>query len=454
MPLARLRALPALSLVLIGFALAVAWRFEARPRLASPKNVILISLDTLRADHLGAWGYERATSPRLDELAQKSVVFRRAVAQGGSTIPSHASLFTSQYPSAVTGVTSGLLAWPETLAEALSRDGFATWGFVDGGNVRGQFGFAQGFDHYEDDRIGIRKLVKRTKRWLGDHPVPRFFLFLHTYDIHTPYAAPRAYVKLFGDPDYKGRFHPNTRYFRAAEKRDRPMSARERVEVVARYDAGIRYTDEAIGDFLDWLDEHGFLDDSLVVVLSDHGEEFLEHGRLGHQQLYLDPNLRVPLVFYQRGRAPRVVDETVELTDVAPTILELLGLPPLPDAVGSSLRPALDGRRLRGPRIAYSEKGGAPGKQTVVTDRHQLFEDRKSRQVRLYDLQADPGATRNVSAEQPAVKQQLTEELRRRRKAAGKVRYEHRREERALSKRQPLREKVRQELEALGYLQP
>ena len=448
----RLRAVPVLSLALVAGALILAFR-AGSPVPRPPRHVILISLDTLRADHLGAWGYDRETSPRLDALARRSVVFRRAVAQGSSTIPSHASLFTSQYASAVTGGLGGLQSWPETLAEALGRAGFATWGFVDGGNVRARFGFARGFDHYEDDRIGARRLFARARQWLLAHRVPRFFLFLHTYEIHTPYSAPPEYVELFGDPEYgNGGFHPNTYYFRAAESRPEPhLSERERREVVARYDAGIRYTDEQLGDLLDWLDAQGLLADSLVVMVSDHGEEFLEHGRLGHQQLYLDPNLRVLLLFHRDGLAPRVIDETVELADVAPTILDLLGLPPLRGAVGRSLAPVLRGRRRPVGRVAYSEKGGASGHRTVITDRYQLLADRKSREVRLFDLVADPGATREISAEQPEVAAELAGELGARARAAGRVRRRHWHEEH--SRPPPLSDKVRRELETLGYLE-
>lgn len=451
----RLRVLPivALALVLLAVFGAVRTTPPASKRAMPPRNVILISLDTLRADHLGAWGYERSTSPRLDQLAEKSVVFRRAVAQGSSTIPSHASLFTSQYATAVLSDFGGMLGGSTTLAEILSKHGFATWGFVDGGNVRAHFGFDQGFDHYEDDRVGIEKLVRRAKHWIVRHPVDRFFLFLHTYDIHTPYKAPPAYVKHFGDPDYRGGFRPNTRYFRAVERSGRGLGKREHAEVVARYDAGILYTDERVGGFLDWLDEKGLLADSLVVITSDHGEEFLEHGRLGHQQVYLDPNLRVPLFFYRPGEEPRVVEDTVELTDVVPTILELLHLAVPQNVVGRSLVPYLDGGRLPA-RTAYAEKGGAAGEETVVSDRYQLILNRKTNDVSLFDLTSDPDAEHDVAAAQPEVAARLAAELHRRRQQATVTRERNAEAGRVWKRPKPMRKKVRKELEALGYLEP
>ena len=247
----------------------------------APQNVILISLDTLRADHLGAWGYPEDTSPRLDALAARSAVFRRAVAQANSTIPSHASLFTSRYPSEVLRGDSSrplesrrLRPGARTLTEGLAEAGFATWGFVDGGNVRGVFGFDRGFDVYVDDKVGVRSQVERAQRWIEEHPVSRFFVFLHTYEIHTPYAAPRTYVEMFGNPDFRGTFVPGAPYFREIEENEEAWGEELHREVVARYDAGIRYTDTVIGEFLDWLEGRGLLEKSLVVVVSDHGKSF------------------------------------------------------------------------------------------------------------------------------------------------------------------------------------
>jgi arylsulfatase A-like enzyme len=296
-------------------------------------------------------------------------------------------------------------------------------------------------------------LVARAKRWIEQHPVPRFFLFLHTYEIHTPYTAPPEYVRLFGDPDYKGGFHPGASYLTSIERRGGVLDEREHREVVARYDAGIRHTDEWVGDFIDWLEERGLLADALVVILSDHGEEFLEHGRFGHHQLYLDPNLRVPLLFHQRGLAPRVVDQTVELTDVVPTILEALGLPLSSRSVGRSLVPILRGEKAPEGRIAYAEKGAHPGEQTVITDRYQLIRNRKTEELRLYDLLADPEAKRDIAAEQPDLATRLGAELEKRRKRARKSLQENFGAAPRKEASQPLDDKIRRELELLGYLE-
>ena len=343
---------------------------------------------------------------------------------------------------------------PTTLAEALSAAGFSTWGFVDGGKVRRRFGFAQGFDEYQDRRVGVRRLIKRAQRWIGTHSERPFFLFLHTYEIHTPYKSPREYVELYGDPDYKGRFVPNTHYFRRVEGEGRTMGSRELHEVIARYDAGIRLTDEALGSFFAWLEERGLLADSLVVIVSDHGEEFLEHGRLGHQQLHLDPNLRVPLLFHGPGLRPSVVKQTVELNDVVPTILAVLGLPPLPGALGRSLAPLLYGGQAQVSGVAYSENGGLPGQQTLIGGRYQLLLDRESGRGRLFDLQAGSDAKRDISSERPGVVKMMTTELNRRRKASYRSHIRYRKQRASATPVAPMREEVRRELEALGYLEP
>jgi hypothetical protein len=232
----RIRSWAAAGVVAVLTSLALACGPD---ELSRPRNVILISLDTLRADHLGVGGYERNTSPNIDAFAREGVVFRRAVAQAHATLASHASLFTSLHPSAVigrsTGRRQGLAEWPTTLAEILSRAGLATWGFVDGGNLRSVFGFGRGFDHYEDEMVGVARLVERAQAMIEKHPTRPFFLFLHCYDIHTPYEPPRRFIELFGDPDHA--IETSHAFFNSVERTERELAPGDLEEVVARYDA-------------------------------------------------------------------------------------------------------------------------------------------------------------------------------------------------------------------------
>jgi arylsulfatase A-like enzyme len=441
---------------IVGLA-AVAWlgctRQPLAPRVQPPRNVILISLDTLRADHLGLFGYERDTSPHLDRLALRSTVFRRAVSQSHSTVPSHGALLTSLYYSAFKPKW-GLGSVPEsveTLAEILGRTGFATAGFVDGGNMRRLFGFGQGFGRFEEERVGLKRILAQAQSWIEGHSAERFFLFLHTYDIHTPYSPPHPYRLMFVDKGYRKRFRPNTRLFRAIESGKLSITREDLEYIVASYDGGIRYVDTQLQGLFEWLESKGLLDDTMIVIVADHGEEFLEHGRFGHEQVYFMPNLHVPLLFYVPGHAPRLVDETVELVDVMPTILELLGLPPHAPAMGRSLVSLIDGKRPSDvDAIAFAQPTAAHSTlRTVVSGRHQLFHDLRTGRTQLYDLEVDPEAAVDVAEREPEIVARLLKELRRREEAATVVR-------RALAEVPPpvVNRKIRRELEALGYVVP
>ena len=173
-------------------------------------------------------------------------------------------------------------------------------------------------------------------------------------------------------------------------------------EFIARYDAGIRRTDDAIGGFLDFLDQRGLLETTLIVLTSDHGEEFLEHDRFGHFQIFLDPNLRVPLAFRLPGSPGRVFEETVELTDIIPTVRQVFGLPPLAGFVGRDLSPQiLSGARPDPSRVAYSQSGYGRGFHTVIDGRYQLLVKRDTGRAELFDLENDPQAHVNIASESP-----------------------------------------------------
>jgi arylsulfatase A-like enzyme len=447
MPRRRILA-AALVLSCLSFA---AWVVATR-RAPAPRNLVLISIDTLRADHVGLHGYRRDTTPRLDAFARRSVWFERAVAQASSTAPSHGALLTSRYPSSYGEPPwpGGPPDWVDTLAEVLQRHGFATWGFVDGGYMRRVFGFAQGFDHFEDERVKIKRMLGKVGAWLDSHRPERFFLLVHCYDVHTPYNPPPPYDRMFVDPAYAGTFRPNAAQFAAAEKGRLPFGPEDRAFAIGRYDGGIRYTDDQIGGFLDDLDRRGLLESSVVVITSDHGEEFGEHGRYGHWQLYYHANLHVPLIIHAPGLAPRAVGEVVELVDVVPTVLELLRLPPLEGAMGRSLVPLLDGTATgpEGERFAFAESViWADGWRTVVGRDHQLLFHPKTGATRLYDLRDDPAQHRDVAPQNPDVVTRLRAVLREREANA------ERRNTGPRTEAPKLDDRTRRQLEALGYVQ-
>ena len=421
-----------------------------------PLNVILISIDTLRADHLGVYGYERDTSPNLDRLARRSTVFTHAVAQAPNTKPSHASLFTSLYYSVhrVVGDDEARIPeWRITLPEILRSHGMATWGFVDGGYLRSVFGFDQGFDHFEDRKLGIASILDNVEHWLDTHPVPGFFLFIHCYDVHAPYAPPPPFDTLFEDAPYTGDFVPNKENLSEVAQRRRRISPEDLRHVIVQYDGGIRYTDEQFGRFFESLDRRGLLGSTILIVLSDHGEEFGEHGSMLHWQTHYMPNLHVPLFFFLPGRPPRIVTEPVELIDVLPTVLDLLGLPPHPPAMGRSLVSLIDGQATSedSAQAAFAEPFLLESrKPTVVSDRYQLFYDLESGQKRLFDIRSDPRAKTDIVDREPDVTQRLLaalEEWRRRVNAANQEISG------PPAKDLTIDEATREELEALGYLE-
>ncbi len=306
-----------------------------------PRNLILVSIDTLRADHLGSYGYGRETSPNLDRLARRSVVFRQAVAQAPTTLPSHAVLFTSRYWSG-NPLPGEFPPVPEewlTLAELLKVRGFATWGFVDGGYMGRRFGFSQGFDSFDDRPLHIAGILHNVERWLDTHEADRFFLLVHCYDVHSPYQPPPPFNVMF-DGDYRGNFVPTAKNLEDIVQRRQTLTPEDLQHVVALYDGGIRYTDEQLGRFFDSLERRGLLGSSLLVVLSDHGEEFLEHGSMLHWQMHFSPNLHVPLIIAAPGLAPRSIEGPIELADFVPTVLELLGLPQHADRGRRQAHPA------------------------------------------------------------------------------------------------------------------
>jgi len=303
----------------------------------APPNLLVVSIDTCRADHLSVYGYGRATSPALEALAARGVVFDRAYAQVPDTTPSHASLFTAVHP-AVHGSANGvpLDEGATTLAELLRDAGYRTAGFVSSATMsRRQSGLAQGFETYDDalthDPQGVGRAVERragetTERalaWLDGAGGEPFFLFVHYFDAHTRYDPPSPYDELFlgdlpePDPIPEERIPP---YARLGDATDLE-------HYKALYDGELRYVDDQLGRLIGALDARGLDDDTLVVVTSDHGEDMGEHGvYFSHGWTLFDPALHVPLVFrYPPGLpAGRRVEALARSTDVMPTILELL----------------------------------------------------------------------------------------------------------------------------------
>jgi arylsulfatase A-like enzyme len=297
------------------------------PRPAARRNVILISIDTLRADRLAAYGAYRRTMPQIDAFARDAVIFTDTWSVWPETSGSHMSIFSSRFPSEhqVTSFITAPSPAIELLAERLRREGYLTRAYTEDGGVWAYAGFARGFSAYAERRSAdfvyrgeVDAVFADGTRWVETHADRNFFLFLHTYQVHGPYSPPADYRGLF--LDVPGREPPGPR------------------DAALAYDQEARYTDDHIGPFLAHLARLGLADRTIVIILSDHGEEFGDHGGMGHGRTLHQEVLRVPLVIAAPGLlAPANVTSPTSLLDVAPTVLDLLGLAPIPGHRGVSL---------------------------------------------------------------------------------------------------------------------
>lgn len=294
------------------------------------RGVVLVSIDTLRRDHVGLYGYGRPTTPRLDALARQGVAFDDAVSVSSWTLPAHLSMLTSVEPAVHGGVDGhhGFNHGVPSLAQTLRRAGFTTHAITSHLYVSPAYGLDAGFDHfdYADERRAT-EVADRAVAALNGFGQRPFLLFLHFYDPHWPYAAPEAHREPFGAKAARGL---GSRPSGNAAPAD-PAPLRD------AYDAEIHYTDAQIGRVLDHLDRTGLSRHTLVVVTSDHGEEFGEHGGYEHLRTLYEEIIRIPLVLRAPRVTPRVERAQVSLLDVAPTVLDAIGLPPAPTHRGQSL---------------------------------------------------------------------------------------------------------------------
>jgi arylsulfatase len=357
-----------------------------------PSLVVVVSLDTLRADRLGAYGSAAGLTPNLDRFAAEGVVFTRAWAQANETLYSHASLFTSRHASEVSAL-DGHFQYPAgrtSLAAAFRAAGWATAGFVAGGELSASFGLDDGFVTWDDGASfgSLCQTGPAAIRWL-DARVRRqpILLFVHGYDTHDRYLKPPPLGYAEADPTYAGLgatiarktgessnvvggrwseggariealslLHP--RFDRGAAiaetDPDAPtLTAEDVAHLRGVYDGAVGWADACFGLFMAGLGRR--LDEAVVVVLSDHGEELGEHGVFHHRYSLGDEVLAVPLIIRSPGNGAGRVDGPVDLLDVAPTILELAGLPPLPGAEGVSLAGTLGGEAWEGREVSLAE---------------------------------------------------------------------------------------------------
>ena len=405
---------------LFGLALVVGLSLIGTGCQAAPTHsVILIVVDTVRADHLGVYGYDRPTSPNLDAWAQDGAVFEHAFSTSPWTLPSFGTMFTGQLPSrhlAGTFVRGAdgrpprrgqfgqLESSLPTLAEAAAAAGFDTAAVINNAFLGPRFGVDRGFNTYDFLPATNKQLrradavVDRALAWLRAREATPFFLVVHMFDPHMNYDPPEATRGQFSSMLPKTELPRVTEQIRAALRRGDEF---DRDYLVALYDEEILFVDRQLGRFFEALDADGLTDDAVVLFTSDHGEELFDHSGFEHGHTVYDELLRVPLIARGPGIQPARHEVVVSLLDLFPTVLTAFGQTVPSGLPGRSLWPALYGDPLPD-RPAYAERTlYGPEHQAIIGWPYKLIHRADVEENRLFDLARDFGELEDVAAAYP-----------------------------------------------------
>lgn len=419
-----------------------AWRL----RVERP-NIVLIVIDTLRRDRLGCYGHDRGTSPNIDRLADFSTVFENAYSQAPWTLPSMAALLTSRYPSEL-GIRGFNQRIPETeilLPEILSAHGYSTHAVVSHDFVGAKWGFDQGFDTFQSFAGGHRSVTSEEVTGAalpileGIAEIPTFllvhffdphFLYLEHDDLPVPQPPPEA---------ESGWWEMAFRKLRAQARKGR-LSDEKRDHLLALYDSEIAFTDRQIGRLLESLDEADRRDDTIVILTADHGEEFLDHGGLGHTSTVFNELINVPLLIRWPGVDEQIrTERPVALIDLLPTLLDYLEIPIEHTVAGLPMRDRTPDSSI------FSETRRYQKATALIRNGTKLIYDETRSRVRFFDLDADPAELQGISQVQDGAR--LLEQMKEHRDLAARI----------LAGMEPGAEveitaQEREKLEALGYV--
>jgi len=386
-----------------------------------PLNILFIFVDTLRADHVGAYGYERNTTPRLDELAKDAALFERAYSHSPWTMPSAASMFTSLEPR-----DHGIKDWLQplstrhlTLAEHLRDNGYTTEAIVSHITFKEVYNFDQGFEKYDASVLdkGKTKFISTSKEVSdlavqaleADHDKP-FFLWLHYFDPHNDYLPHDGFE--FGEND------------------------------IDLYDGEIAFTDAHIGRVLDKLKEKGLYENTIIVFIADHGEEFRDHGGRKHTNTLYEELIHIPLIIRVPGFKPQRIETIVTESDVAPTLCKLAGVPIPEQFKGIPLVYGNKSFEDKNNRVVFAETFARGNRKIgVLRDNHKLIHDLKKERFFLFDLDQDPAEKDNLAEKRTDVFQQLLADLK-----------EHNTIQPADVENIEIPENIMKELQSLGYI--
>lgn len=445
-----------------------------RPEISGGYNVILISIDTLRSDHLGCYGYGRDTSPNIDKLASESALFHNVYSASPWTLPSHVSILTGLYCAHHQVYQDSERMDPSdgTLAEKMRENSYKTTAFTGGGFVSAVYGFSKGFDSYYEGEGGVfhqdsaAKVFSVVSPWIDRSRDQDFFLFIHTYQPHSPYACPPPYKFMFLDDDAKWGHIDLIQHLGGNECLYKALPDEEKRNIIALYDAEIRYTDEAlIAPLVDKLKKTGLYDRTMLILTSDHGEEFFEHSGWGHGYNVYDEALKVPLIikFPDSGFKGKIYDHIVSLIDIMPTILDWLGIDYSDTNIdGNSLIPILLEREKKDRKFIADVAGNVLNYHNLekITTNQEKFKlilnknsDSRDREffrfkppdvpaIEVYDLEKDSKEKNNVTKDYPDLTRQLIAWINDFYSKAVKKNV----------KKMVMDEKLKEQLRALGYI--
>ncbi len=404
---------------------------------ASELNVIVVSMDALRFDHTGLGG--GTFTPNLDAFQKEAVAFTHATAAASWTVPSHMAIFTGLWPSRH-GVVNKLVPDPaggkemvfdrlkDTIPlfpDELTKQGWEAVGFTGGAGVSGKFGYNRGFTSYLDDKTfaGMDYSGPPAMEWLSANTAKHFFMFFHGYDAHGQHPVGKTVAEIA--PDYKGTIDGSIE--EQAKLREAGLaaivnpgdpphgevSAEDTAVLLKVYQEKVREADGRLGLFLTRVRELGLMDKSIIVVLADHGEEFMEHGYLDHGATICEHQVHVPLMIrFPGGEGARVEDTPVRTIDTFPTVFDALGVAPPPDVDGRSLIPLLQGEKVDLPIHSESDYRLFVHLRAGRRDNKKLILDLGDGQKALYDLATDPGEQTDLSATDPRTAYEMEQEVR------------------------------------------
>ncbi|MBI2084056.1 MAG: sulfatase [Candidatus Aenigmarchaeota archaeon] len=401
-------------------------------------NVLIIGIDTLRPDHSSAFGYSKDTTPNLAEFADESYVFSNAISAAPWTVPSFMTMFTGAYPSdhkvvnkyeifdETRQVISNLKKLsPEavTLTEMLKSYNYSTAGFTGDAGVSAQFGYGSGFDYYLDDKAfaGLDHSANPALEWLKANKTGPFYMFLHGYDLHGQYDITGSFSGRFLDFDYNGSFTGSKK--EEAVLREKVV-ANEPLNLtgddarfwLAVYDEKVYNADQRFGQFWREFKEMGLDRNTIVIIVSDHGEEFYEHQMFDHGHSLYDELIHTALIMHLPSGERRVVTDQVRTIDILPTIFDILGKPVPANAIkqvrGESLVPVMSGGHWQ--RDAFSETDYRlyTHKRSIRTyDGWKFIKTFEDGRTELYNLNTDPGEQANLNETQRQKAYELEQKL-------------------------------------------